>query len=170
MTWREAFFRQAENDFALFHEFNRSKPMKPACQQVHYLQMATEKLAKAIKCRWLPKKAQPPTHHVGFVETLRLITNRDRELRRRLKYGVDCNRFSEYITSLLPLAQAIEDLAPEGKRQKPNPEYPWNMGGNVICPLDYPFDKILGTPAHRGKLPILEKLIGELIQIGRQQT
>jgi hypothetical protein len=47
------------------------------------------------------------------------------ELRRQLGYEGNYNAFVSYIDSLLPLAEKIEALAPEGKRlDKPNPEYP----------------------------------------------
>jgi hypothetical protein len=53
MIWRTAYFMQAQNDYSVFREFKRRADIA-MCQKLHYLQMATEKLAKA----W---RSVPPT-------------------------------------------------------------------------------------------------------------
>jgi len=44
---------------------------------------------------------------------------------------------------LLPLARRVEELAPVGDRDKPNPEYPWQettlAGTTIIAPVDFDF-------------------------------
>lgn len=161
MTWKEAFLRQAENDYSVFHEFNGSR--KPISQQLHYLQMATEKLAKALSCGH--RNDPPKTTHAALGRFLRISKGRP-ELRRDLGYEGNYNAFVSYIDSLLPFAEKIEGLAPEGGRlDKPNAEYPWqSAGGTVIAPLDHTFDDIWLDVANMNKL---KTLIANLIRIGR---
>jgi hypothetical protein len=47
MTWREAFRQQALSDYAVFRHLTRVADI-PVCHRLHYLQMATEKLAKSL--------------------------------------------------------------------------------------------------------------------------
>ncbi len=46
--------------------------------------------------------------------------------------------FVAHIDGMLPLAQAVEDLSPEGD-DHPNPEYPWEQGSVIVSPLSHPF-------------------------------
>ena len=48
MTEHEAYLRQARSDFGVFQLLlEQDRDMVPACHPLHYLQMSTEKLAKA---------------------------------------------------------------------------------------------------------------------------
>ena len=163
MTWKEAFLRQAESDYGVFQSFNRSNTPIPVCQQLHYLQMSTEKLAKALSC---PQGNAPPkTTHAALARFLRISKGRP-ELRRDLGYEGNYNAFVSYIDSLLPLAEKIEALAPEGKRlDKPNPEYPWTSPtGTVIAPIDYRFEDIWADVPGINKL---KTLIAHLLRIAK---
>ena len=161
MTWKEAFLKQAESDYSVFQEFNVGK--KPVAQQLHYLQMATEKLAKALSCGH--GKEPPKTTHAALGRFLRISKGRP-ELRRDLGYEGNYQAFVSYVDSLLPFAEKIEGLAPEGKRlDKPNPEYPWlNHQGQVIPPVDYAFGDIWLDVANMNKL---KTLIANLFRIGK---
>ena len=91
MTWREAFLRQAESDYRIFRDLNHSQASVPVCHQLHYLQMATEKLAKALTC---PDAGYPPkATHVAFARFLRIMKGRP-ELRRELGYQGNYNAFA----------------------------------------------------------------------------
>jgi hypothetical protein len=48
MTWRDAFLKQAHSDYSVYKKLNELR--LPLCHKLHYLQMATEKLAKAYQC------------------------------------------------------------------------------------------------------------------------
>ena len=48
-------------------------------------------------------------------------------------------QFNHSIDGLLPTAKALEDLVPEGRGIRSNPEYPWETAGAVTCPLDYDY-------------------------------
>jgi hypothetical protein len=46
MSWREAFLRQAHSDYAMVLHLN--EPSVSYCHRLHFLQMAAEKLGKAL--------------------------------------------------------------------------------------------------------------------------
>jgi hypothetical protein len=137
MNWREAFFRQASSDHLIRQRLNT--PAVEYCHRLHYLQMMTEKLAKAFLTG--PDDQEPPQFsHVMFVRLLRVIRGRP-DMRRVLGYS-DSAAFRQFIDSLLPLADQIQRLAPSvAGTTQPNPEYPWKPAADqdVIAPADYAF-------------------------------
>lgn len=115
---------------------------RPLCHQLHYLQMATEKLAKGFLCD--PGNKRPPQVHNVLVCFLRIAKSRS-EFRQASQ--MTKSQFTSFINGLLPLADAVEKLAPAAGPDKPNPEYPWRAGGSVISPLDYTYPSLnLKTP------------------------
>lgn len=138
MTWRKAYFTQAQNDYNLFLEFKKRSDIA-MCQKLHYLQMSTEKLAKAFLSP--PSGEQPPRVHAALVRFLRMSKSRP-EIRRQLGYAENYRAYCSYIDSLLGVAEQIELLAPVGGQERINPEYPWDAGGgSVICPSLYGFSE-----------------------------
>ena len=138
MTWRTAYFRQAQNDYGVFRELKCRKDVA-MCQKLHYLQMATEKLAKAFlsPCSGRP----PPRVHVALCKFLNMSKGRP-EIRRLLGYENDYHAYCSYIDRLLSVAERIEKLAPVGGQERVNPEYPWlDQDGNVVCPASYSFSE-----------------------------
>ena len=131
-TWRSAFLRQARSDYEIFRWMNTNS--RPLCHQLHYLQMAAEKLAKAFLCG--PNNRRPQTTHTTLVRFMRATKTRQefRNAGRMTKH-----QFKRSIDGLLPTADAVEKLAPEGSGVRPNPEYPWETAGTVTCPLDYDY-------------------------------
>ena len=132
-TWRSAFLAQARSDHKVFQLLNERRV--PLCQQLHYLQMTTEKLAKGFACS-PTGRTPPPRVHPGFVRFVR-------EVRKmpwfRRACGMNVRQLESYIDGLLPLAHQIEKLAPIGGGHRPNPEYPWEEHGAVISPLNYDY-------------------------------
>ena len=108
-------------------------PNTPLCHQLHYLQMATEKLSKALTTEGAARPARTHNALVKFLQTAKARP----DFQRAFGYG-DHTQFAAVINGLLPQAQLVEDLSPEGP-DHPNPEYPWEAGGNIITPLDHPF-------------------------------
>ena len=52
MTQEDAFIRQARSDYSVFERLRaESRSDVPECHVLHYFQMATEKLAKAVLAR-----------------------------------------------------------------------------------------------------------------------
>ncbi len=98
--WRTAYFRQAQSDCQTFQILEASGAS--FCQQLHYLQMTTEKLAKGFATA--PAGPQQPKTHRGYVQFLQ-------QVKRRAELQVLCRcsprQVTPYIDSLLPLARLI---------------------------------------------------------------
>ena len=133
--WRTLYLRQARADYAVFKVL-LATPNMPLCQKLHYLQMATEKLAKGLMTA--PGAGEYGHTHDALVRFMQVARTRA-EVRQVCRYS-NARAFSLYVESLLPVAQQIENLSPEGIPH-PNPEYPWVDGaGQLVSPLDYSFD------------------------------
>jgi hypothetical protein len=65
-----AFATQGRSDWAVYKYLSAlSKPSFPQCHTLHYLQMATEKIAKAYRIRDTSADVNDLVrHHTGFVE------------------------------------------------------------------------------------------------------
>jgi hypothetical protein len=141
MDWRTAYLRQAQADYAMLLKLLGDADV-PLCQQLHYLQMTTEKLAKGLLTP--PGGERYPNTHNGFAKFVS-VAKCLREIRRACGFR-QAGQFIAYVDSLRPLAQAVEDLSPEGG-DHPNPEYPWEVNGVVVCPTEYAFPALdLGSP------------------------
>jgi len=127
--WQATYFRQARSDYDTFQLLETSGAA--FCQQLHYLQMTTEKLAK------------------GFASS-----QRRPELHRLLPGGP--KQINNSIDGLLPYAHLIENLAPANANDGPNAEYPWQTPAGVIAPADYAFANLAFNA--RGMLNMLKFL------------
>ncbi len=131
-----AFFRQAAEDWRVYSSFRRSRP-RTACHELHYLQMATEKIAKAY--RW-GTSTPPRGEHTSFVVFLRMIADRKRT---REALGLQSQAYSRaWIRASLPLAIQIENLAPALAGEGPNPEYPFPRALPLTAPVDHDFQVV----------------------------
>ena len=123
------FLKQARSDFELSTILAR----QAQCHQPHYLQMATEKLAKVYF--WRHGVAPQLSHHV-FVAFLKAL-----EFRGDFP-GMFGYRIPRALTTQLPaihdLAQRIQGLAPT-RNPGPNPEYPWPPTMPTVAPVDHDF-------------------------------
>ncbi|MGI4789439.1 MAG: hypothetical protein ACRYFS_11390 [Janthinobacterium lividum] len=130
--WRTAYFRQAQSDYDTLQLLERNDAA--LCHQLHYLQMATEKLAKGYAT--VSGGPPPPKVHRGFVQFMR-------QIKRRPELQILCQctprQVIPYIDSLLPYARRIEDLAPANANDGPNSEYPWRGRDSIIAPVEYDF-------------------------------
>ncbi len=83
------------------------------CHCLHYLQMVTEKLAKAYLWR---SSSPPPRSHTGFVQFLRFLgqirDGRDRERIAQVFHFTKFTDFQRRIRTLLPIVYQLERLAP----------------------------------------------------------
>ncbi|HET6385822.1 MAG TPA: hypothetical protein VFJ58_20715 [Armatimonadota bacterium] len=135
LDWRTAFLRQAKSDYKIY-EILLGLDDVPRCQQLHYLQMSTEKLAKGFLS--LPGGGPPPRSHNALVRFMQVAAVH-REIRTANHYAASHSAFREYVQGLLPKAREVENLSPEGP-DHPNPEYPWNdLAVDVVSPLDHDF-------------------------------
>ena len=160
MDWKDAFFRQAESDFILYHEFKERKNEIPLCQRLHYFQMTTEKLAKAYLTSFYGKP--PKTSHKKFVAFFRASKNHPR-IWKTLGFKTHKD-YVRIVDTLLPLVEKIESLAPTNNNQ-PNPEYPWEVNTTVYSPLDYTFPEIYGIKNKtQSGFRRIEKIVEELVR------
>ncbi|MBV9849685.1 MAG: hypothetical protein JO250_08350 [Armatimonadetes bacterium] len=136
MDWRTAYLEQARSDHAMLRRLLTDKTV-PLCHCLHYLQMATEKLAKGFLTQ--PGGARYRRTHDAFVNFL-IIAKGSPDLQKACGF-TQRRVFAAYLDSLRDLAQDVENLSPEGN-DHPNPEYPWEQAGVVISPLAYPFSNL----------------------------
>ena len=139
MTEHEAFLRQARSDFAVFEMLMaQDREHVPACHPLHYLQMATEKLAKAAAIASGMRESDKYSH-VAFSLLPRQLSRRD--VARRLGWN-NFKTYQAFLRRAAPTFHAIEELNPSvgpsrpggGSQSGPNVEYPWNVhdrAGNV---------------------------------------
>jgi hypothetical protein len=147
-----AFYRQARSDWSVFHHLHPVgrrwwttvqrawcslvglRPFSFAvCHELHYLQMSTEKLAKAYF------KTDPRTGHAAFRGFLAALPSNPGAV-APLNFA-DLGSLTRWQGSVKSIVDAIEDLAPAiaDKKGLPNPEYPWPKANPTIAPVDHPF-------------------------------
>ncbi len=131
------------------------------CHQLHYLQMITEKLAKAAY--W--KDGQPPQKsHRALVRFLQTLIDRrpmaDKPRVALLLGFSSVQAYREFLRVATPIAYLIESLAP-AIGDDPNPEYPWPHETPAFVPVDYDFPVMqkLRTSAGRQLLLFLRNAV-----------
>jgi hypothetical protein len=134
--WDKAYLEQARSDWATRELL--AKNGCTACHDLHYLQMATEKLGKAGLLRGGGKRIEDVwgTHKV-FVEFLRTAA-KNPSLQRALEFK-SLSQLRHYVNDILPLAREIEKLAPTLAGTGPNAEYPWEGPSQVHAPASFDF-------------------------------
>lgn len=131
------------------------------CHSLHYLQMATEKLAKAYFWR---SNTSPPKSHAGFVQFLRFL-GAIRNDRDRIADLFSFKRFEDFqawIKLTIPIAYDLERLTPDLANDGPNPEYPWPHSAPATAPASHRFqiwEKLIAGQG-RGLLRVLQIAIG----------
>lgn len=160
--WATAYHRQATSDWRLFTELVGRSDV-PACHALHFLQMATEKLAKAYRFRDSKTAEQGLlTKHVGFQKFLNsfLVSPQMRD-----EFAGNHAQLVAIRIGMAPIAQAIERLAPAVAREGSpgNAEYPWELSGSAIAPVDHDFHEIhlLRGPKGRAFLNVVSRAFAE---------
>jgi hypothetical protein len=149
VTEHDALLRQARSDFAIF-EFLRiqDRDVVPMCHPLHYLQMATEKLAKAL---FIAINLELDRFsHVAFSHIPFQLARAD--VAKKLGFR-SFKAYRAFLVRAAPLFRAVDELNPSvglqvaggGPKDGPNVEYPWagRMAGGVeswIVPAEYRFD------------------------------
>lgn len=134
VDWRAAYFQQAQSDYAMLLKLLADENV-PLCQNLHYLQMTTEKLAKGFLIP--PGGSRYPKTHDAFGRFVKRFAKLNPDLQRACGF-TNVRQYTMYLEGLRDLAQKVEDLSPEGD-DHPNPEYPWEQNGVIIVPITYPF-------------------------------
>ena len=156
--WAEAYLEQARTDWRMWRLIRNQK--LPDCHALHYLQMTCEKLGKAflIAGRSITSD-QARNSHVAFKRFLQ-VASRNPALQRLLE--MSASQFRAHVHKLLPIADAIERLAPALSHDGPNTEYPWESPNRQIhAPVRYDLPILLDLREPTGMN--LQKII-DLVQ------
>jgi hypothetical protein len=144
--WQAAFLKQARTDWDAYEK--AEELMWPICHRLHFLQMATEKLGKALLVAAETKLDEITHSHLALVKFLRVVSN---NLDLHLKLGLTKSQLKAQFKGLLPIAHEIEILAPALAQEGPNPEYPWvDKAGRICIPVDYSFPLTKLLQSHQG--------------------
>lgn len=156
----EAFATQGRSDWSLYRYLSGlQSPRFPRCHGLHYLQMATEKIAKAYRARDTQVDLDEVIkRHTGFVEFVnaffRCATIRDEYL------GQDAALLTLQ-RNATAIAREIEKLAPATDRlsSPENAEYPWEKGETIVTPCEFGFPNLtmLSQPSGRAVMNLLER-------------
>ncbi|MBI2302952.1 MAG: hypothetical protein HYU66_28940 [Armatimonadetes bacterium] len=160
MTWWEAYLRQARSDYALYERLHgeHGERAAPVHDQLHYLQMACEKLAKAGLAWSGVEVTVLRGSHAALTQMIRRLKDRGPLEPWRANSR---SQWRAFVDSVLPTAREAEQLAPAEAGGGPNPEYPWEAGGAVVAPCDYAWP----SDPRRGRLGLsLLKLVKELVE------
>lgn len=135
MTWSKAFARQAHSDFAARDALLQHDEL-PECHQLHFLQMAMEKLAKAHLLQASATHEEVRKSHAYIAKVIPLI------VRQELSQAP--GHTSEWVVAAVRvLARRVELLSPsvtDGGASPSNCEYPWqSRPGEVVAPSEYDF-------------------------------
>jgi hypothetical protein len=166
--WRVAYARQARADLQARDQL-LADPTLPESQQLHFLQMACEKLCKAHLCAHGVDPDVLRRSHAFISVHLPTIALQQFARKSDGRRGAG----SWVIAAIRSLARRIELLAPsvdDGGRIPANCEYPWVApDGSVRAPCDHHFAiDLLYDRAGRHLLKVVHTAITELIESGRR--
>lgn len=158
--WAEGYARQSKADFEMYQSLG-GVPGVRDCHRLQFLQMACEKLVKAVRClagedpagdmqsSHACVKKHLPTILMQEAALVNLPPAKAREVQHRGRH----------------LAEEIDVLAPAVKRGGKRPdncEYPWEDGNGILrVPLDWSFlpANLVVEPVGRTMLRLIESAI-----------
>lgn len=148
-SFQNLWWKQAKSDhdtFLLLMEMGSAE-----CHLLHFLQMATEKLAKAYFWR---SGSPPPKSHAGFVQFLRFLGQAPQRERKRIANQFSFKRFDDFqkwMHAVLPIAYDLERITPDLANDGPNPEYPWPHTQPSVAPVTHQFSVWKSLKSSRGR-------------------
>jgi hypothetical protein len=161
-AWVTAFATQAKADFDAWDKL-KDLPLSP-CQALHFLQMACEKLTKAVLCEAGSDLLDLQSSHAYTAKNLHRI------LSGQLKdWNTSRNSLRALEGFMKRLAREIELLSPavdDGGKRPDNCEYPWEDGmGNVWIPAEYQFSatQLLSQPQGGKVLELIRMAIRHML-------
>lgn len=159
--WARGFHRQARSDWALMQRLRETDGVA-RCHPWHYLQMASEKIAKAYRLL-IPNADEEElrSRHVGFERFIASVIESPAFAQR---FRVRASQLQFIRRRLRAIAREIEGLAPAVDRgaNPENVEYPWAVGDRVIAPCEYDFARMTVLREPHGV--ILLRIIDEAIR------
>ena len=161
-AWASAFAEQSRSDWQVYDHL-AAEPEIPACHQLHYLQMACEKIAKAYRCRDRSVNLEELLkRHVGFAK---FIGSFLASPSMKEAYRGRAAQLREVARLARARSREIEKLAPAVDRaaSPENAEYPWDSGEKVISPCQYSYPRLslLTSPGGRTLLKLVSRAIQE---------
>lgn len=157
-----AFATQGRSDWDVYKYLSAlTKPSFPQCHALHYLQMATEKIAKAYRIRDTAADVDDLVkHHTGFVEFVNQFF-RCQTIREEFR-GQDA-ALQSLQRNATTLAREIEKLAPATDRlaSPENAEYPWERDEAIIVPCNFGFPNLtmLRQASGRAVMNLVERAL-----------
>jgi len=176
VTQEEAFLAQARSDYVVFGRLQEAaRDDVPECHVLHYYQMATEKLAKAL----LARVGQPVGKtHFAFGRIAAVLAGRPDILK-----AIGCSSptlAARFLARADALFRQIENLSPDaaGKlakakgleaQQGPNVEYPWwqqdpAAGQEWLAPATHTFPAYQTVSAASGDGLTMRVLVERLLR------
>ncbi len=135
IRWSKAFAIQARSDFFAREQLVLGKHL-PQCHQLHYLQMAMEKLAKAHRIAGGSSIEEIRKSHGGIERTITTIM---RQVLGRTP-GTSEKWILEQVRSLARRIELLHPAVRAGESVPANCEYPWlDGGGQIRVPAEYNF-------------------------------
>lgn len=162
--WRVAYAKQAKADLQARQRL-LEHPKIPECQQLHFLQMACEKVCKSYLCG-LGSDPQSLQGSHAYIARVLPIVARQRFVFQSRREKQD---HSWILAAIRKLARKIELLAPavlEGGAVPANCEYPWiGPDGRLRIPAEHNFQiDLLHEPGGRHLVKALYAIVEELIE------
>lgn len=161
--WADAYLKQAKAEWRVWNDL-RNTPGIPECVRLHVLQMSMEKLGKAHRLRQGTTSIEDANkHHVAFEKTVSAILS---ARAGRIFQGLNPATVRFMKPHLRELARDIERLCPavDKVNTASNSEYPWESGGQLFVPVDYPYTEItrrlMGTDGMR-MMKVIDAIFAE---------
>ncbi|MEX2173748.1 MAG: hypothetical protein WD872_05255 [Pirellulaceae bacterium] len=113
--------------------------------------MTTEKLGKAYFWR---KGVPPRKGHAFFVWFLRSLGTVSGVNRGQVATALQFNRYEDvqrWVRLAMPMAYALQALAPDLAKDGPNPEYPWPFDAPEFVPASHDFELWRDLATGRGR-------------------
>jgi len=165
-AWSQAYAQQAQADLEAREVLLGTSV--PACQHLHFLQMACEKVSKAHRCLG---GADPETlmHSHGFAA--KVLPQIARELLRRSDFAARLEVAHSGLEAMVrQLAREVDLLAPavdDGGRRPDNCEYPWeDAGGALHLPAGHGFEALGTLHRHRAGATFLKIVAAAAAELG----
>lgn len=165
-AWSRAYARQAQADLEAREALLGATV--PACQHLHFLQMACEKISKAHRCLG---GADPETLMHGHGFAAKVLPQIARELLRRSTFVADLEIAHGGIEAMVrQLAREVDLLAPavdDDGRRPDNCEYPWeDVGGALHVPAEHEFGSLGTLHRHRAGATFLKIVVAAAAELG----
>ena len=136
-----AYRAQARSDYRVYRLLEAQTEPEYICHQLHYLQMALEKTAKAYLAASGESFDSLRKSHRAFSKFLGILT-RSRDLPGLI--GLSRPQLAAQLKSMRSHVNSIEQLVPGKEQFGRNTEYPWRDNQGIQTPCAHRFDDIVG--------------------------